>query len=456
MGMMGKIQNLLSKVGQILGLSAAIFLLLFCPPYAFATPDPLPVGSEKEFWVWDLNVMPPAFRKTKATLRAAAKRSYIFVEDKFWQTQIDQNLIDRLTKRLEQESIPGAIFPNQGIIPTEEKIFAPLPTKINPDERVNILFADLGKYKTYNFDGFFNVFDQMPEEKTWQEFEQHSNEANIIYINGLRQSEEYTIGVIAHELQHLLAYHAVESEENFEQDLWLSETLAEGAMLLTGYFTDQGHVNRYIENPAAYPLVSHSYVQYGPQALYAAFLIDTAGEYGGLGKLTRSANKGQNAIEALYQNHTGNPISFDAIFSNFISYVFQASITKEKIPSNKQRLQKFGLTVPKIKSDSYIEKIPTIIDGSLYPYSFSVIELAKELPQDSLVKVERIVKTHNADPVGDCSNVATPLWKPLSPKFLAIYAIGCEHNNKNDIVNFRFSIFEKPSIFLPTPFRLGF
>ncbi len=443
---------------QALGISAAFS----ADPIPYPSKPPLAVGTEKEFWVWDLNVMPPSFRKAKLTLREVGKRSYIYVEDKFWQRPIDQEMLDRFLERLEKKSPTGAVLPDYGIIPLEEALFAALPSKINPDERLNILFADLGKYKNYEFDGFFNAYDQMKDSDSWKDAQQHSNEANIIYINGLRQSEDYTLGVISHELQHLLAYHAVPDQDPFQQDLWLSETLAEGAMLLNGYYGDQGHVNTYAQNTAAYPLVSESYVQYGSQLLFSSFLIDNISNYGGLGELTRAGIKGRDAVEALFQHQTSAPISFDALYSNFIAYIYNAAQKTELLPkiwhASGSALNVFGLRVPAITSAATITALPSVNEGILLPYTFLTFDLAKELPQDSLVKVELLPHPNDSNPTKECSKGEVPLWKPLSTKTIAVYSIGCEHKDKNDAIRFRLSIFEKPSIFLPNPapFRLAF
>ena len=229
-----------------------------------------PLAKTRDFWVWDLNIMPPGFRRASATLRAEGKRSLIYVEDNYYGKEISPEFIQRLKLQLEEKMPSGSLEPDTGIISFEEKLFGSLPTKITRDDRLIVLFADLGKFKDTQFDGFFNAFDQMPDAEAFKEFGQHSNEANVIYLNGFRVSESYTVGVIAHELHHLLA-----STSGVERENWLSESLAEGAMLLTGYYGDQGHVNHFVENTWNISLVSPRYVQYGPQLLFSAFLLDS-------------------------------------------------------------------------------------------------------------------------------------------------------------------------------------
>lgn len=443
------------------GIKAVLLLVAACllAPYvhARAPREGYRIGDKKEFWVWDLTVMPPAFRKTEATVRAVGPRSYIFVETALWEKNIQPGFVARLQHRLEEAAPAGAVEPGYGIIPLQEKIFAPLPKKIRDDERLIVLFADLGKYKDHEFDGFFNAFDQITEENAWNNFQQHSNEANIIYINGLRGGDEdYTTGVIAHELQHLLGHNLV--PEGTEQDAWLSETIAEGAMLLTGYFTDQGHVGRYAENTAKYPLVSQSYVQYGPQLLFSSFLIDSVKKSGeGLSFLSRLEKKGRDAVEFMFRVKTETPFSFDAIFSNFLSYIFEFSGEKALLPSSWAR-NSSGIVIPEIKPYARIEQFPAVLEGAIFPYSFAAIDLARELPPTAVVTVDPIPTVVDAPvdqpPPQNCGNSSSTLWKPVSPKRIAVYAVGCEHKGAKDLVQFRLRIFDRPSLLPASPLKL--
>lgn len=432
-------------------------LAVFCAqiPLSFAQEAPLPIGTVKEFWVWDLNVMPPGSRKISATLQANGPRSYIFIENN---VQIDPQYISGLSKNLETDGLPQAAFPKLGIIPMQERVFSPLPKRMRPDDRLIVLFANLGKYKNYEFDGFFNAFDQMTEADAQKEG-QHSNEANIIYLNGFRQTAEYTTGVISHELQHLLASNAT-NDFNFSQDIWLSETLAEGAMLLAGYFTDQGHLNRFTENTWQHPLVSHSYVQYGPQLLFSSFLIDSITQgWSALSFLTKLNLKGRDAVESLYRQKTNTPLSFDAIFSNFVSYVFENSNSMTSLPYSWQRPAGSGLAIGPIKPLAKIDAFPAQLDGTLAPYSFVAIDLASALPPNSLVKVELLppplgISDENARQV--CGISSTILWKPVTPRRIAVYAVGCEYQSKADLVNFRLKVLDRPSLLPSSPLKISF
>lgn len=419
-----------------------------------AVPPSTPIGSKKEFWVWDLSVMPPGFRKTTATLKTNGARSLIYAEDNM---EIPQSYITSLNINLEIQSPEDAAFPRLGIVPMEERVFSPLPKKINPDDRVIILFANLGKYKEHEFDGFFNAYDQMTESEAQKE-NQHSNEANIIYLNGMRKTADYTTGVIAHELQHLLAHNAT-GKPDFSQDLWLSETLAEGAMLLAGYFTDQGHLHDYALTTGKYPLVSHTYVQYGSQLMFASYLLDSIKDgWSALGFLTKLNGKGRDAIETLFRQKSNTPLSFDAIYGNFISYIFENAATSTKLPYSWNRPSGSGLLVPAIRPYASIQSFPAQVEGSLYPYSFVAIDMAIPLPVTSIVKVEVIPHTNSITDEtsqNNCGSSANVLWKPITVKKIAIYAVGCEHQGKDDYVNFRLKILDRPLLLPESPLKIG-
>ena len=407
----------------------------------FAAELPPEAQQKRSFWVWDLSVMPPGFRRAEATLRVVGKRSLIYVEDSLWQTQIQPDYAERLNELLENTMPAGSLATNQGLVSFEENLFGSLPKRINPDDRLIVLFANLGQYKDHQFDGFFNAYDQQTEAEARLEG-QHSNESNIIYINGFRGSETYTNGVIAHELQHLL-----ESSQDKEEtaDSWLSETIAEGAMLVTGHFADQLHVNRFAKSSGEFPLVSSSYVSYGPQILFASFLLDFAEQReDSLRLLSNRTVGGRQAVEQLFERVIGTPQSFDAIFSSFLSYLFTASSEKLSLPLAWKRPEGLGLSLPTFTPAGTINTIPGSFEGKLFPYSFVVIDLAEELSPSAQVEVRLLPADPGSKSI--CGRTASVLWKPVTKKRVAVYSVGCEPKSKQDFLHFRLTILDKPSL----------
>ncbi|MCO5144296.1 MAG: hypothetical protein M9962_14505 [Oligoflexia bacterium] len=435
-------------------LAISVVCLLLSTGLVFAhTPTTSNSSVQKrEFWVWDLNVMPPGFRKIQANPVRIGNRSLIYLEENFLDPNLTEEFLDILHYRLEIATPKGSLMPNKGIVSLEESVFGPLPKKSDTDDdRVIILFANLGKYKDHQFDGFFNAFDQISDKEAWEKYQQHSNEANIVYINGFRSNQEYTIGVIAHELQHLLAHAWGDASS---KDLWLSEALAEGAMLLTGYYTDQDHINRYALETKSYPLVSHNYVQYGPQLLFASFLLDSVrSSSDSFSYLTKLNKSGRDAIEDFFRNKTNSPLTFDSIFSNFLTYIFKGEGTQENLPSF-AALSETGIKIPRIHPSIRFTSFPASAEGSLYPYSFLTVEMDKVIPPSAVIKVSLIPQEPSADLSMNCANASTVLWKPVDTKRIAIYSVGCEPQNPSDKVFFRLSILDKPFTIAPNLFRI--
>lgn len=432
-------------------------LLVFCTVclfaalgITFAAPAAHPaLDTKREFWVWDLREMPPAFRRATATLRATGSRSLIYVEDKLWKAggPLDQAYMNRLHWQLETAVPSGAWDTELGVVPLEEKLFGHLPRKIRQDERLVVLFADLGQYKDQPFDGFFNAFDQLPDGEAERKYKQRSNEANIVYVNGFRGSEAYTNGVIARELQHLLA----SGQSEGGREVWLSSTMAEAAMLLTGHFTHQPHVDAVAAQSGLHPLVTLSYVSYGPQLLFSSFLLDSLAPHGpaAVSAIARGREPGKAAVERVLREHTGAPLTFDSIFSNFVSYVFSQASHSTLLPASWAR--KEGIRVPAIQPYYTFLAGSGELVGHLAPYSFLAIDLARELSPSVVIQAERTGGQGGG--AQSCARHASVLWKPISATRIALYSVGCDPVINGEKVGFRLKILDQPSF---QPFRFPY
>lgn len=406
-------------------------------------PSRYAFGNTETFWAWDLRVMPPAFKRVEATAVATGISSYVFIDNALLQIPLLMPEALALFRRLELEGSPASLHPELAIIPLTERVFAPLPTVMNPDPRVTILLTDLGNFQGHGFDGFFNAFDQMSEAEAWSKYEQHSNERNILYVHvGPDFSATQAATIVAHELHHLVAHHARgPGGGEPPQETWLSETAAEAAMLFNGFYADQAAINRFVQRSASVPLVNHSYVDYGITMLFAAFLIDRTGGYGSFDRLIRMPETGRAAVEKAFEIASGLPSTFDAIYSEFISYVFRASNTEELLPNSWSHNGGLGLKVPPIARAGVVKSFPYVAEGEIYPYSFAIYELSQGLPANVTVKLEIVSSdgSHaNAGPP-TCNDQLELMWKPL-PGAIAIYGVGCRYGDKRDLMKYRLSI----------------
>ena len=260
------------------------------------------LGTTKDFWLWDFSVMPPGFRKVKAKCLAVTEHSYIFVEESAITQAFAGNTVETIVRALE-ESCPAD--DNRGILDIDCQIFGEPPDALDNDPRVYFLYADFAEYGHMAFDGYFNAFDQMPDEVAWKNYRQHSNEVEILYLNATGSkgpASDYMLSVLAHEFQHLIHYRYDQQEES-----WVNEALSEAAMTACGYFTDKAHLAHYCRHTGR-PLVDLEHPSYGAVLLFGTYLLEQYGEEA-LGRLVACPKVGIAGIEEVFPQQ-----SFVALF----------------------------------------------------------------------------------------------------------------------------------------------
>lgn len=402
--------------------------------------------NSRDFWVKEPTQPPGIFRKAKTTLRASGTRSLIYVENELAGGPISEAFLQRLQRHLEVRMPAGAISSSLGMVSYLESVFGPLPRKIHADERLIVLFANLGHNQVKPIDAAYRHFDQLSDIEARARYRQRSNEANIIYVNGFQKSESYITGIIARELQRLLA----DTGSGTKQEAWLAATLAEGATLLSGSFEGQNQVNELAKSSGTYPLVSHARGSRAAQLLFSSFLLDSlsANSSRGLADISKAPEPGKSAVERVFREQTGAPLTFDSIFSSFVSYVFSHSGNRGLMPGAWQHDS--GISMPDITPYFTFAASSGELTGQLAPYSFLAIDLAQELSSTVVIETERISgngreRWHAAE---SCEKDASVLWKPIAPTRIAIYSIGCDPALSRESVSFRLKILDQPS-FLP-------
>lgn len=292
------------------------------PVHALRTPDaaapsaislpPLQPGDRRTFWTWDFSVMPPAAKSVQATLRALGDRSQVWVDDTAWGQGVAETDVETLSRRLEQQAPPGAVNPTRGIVDINTSYFGPPPTAIDPDPRVTVLLTPFASFNGTRMDGYFNAFDQMRDSEAWEQYQQHSNERNIVYLNtaGAPVASDYMQGVLAHELSHLQQYGRAP-----EQAGWIGETLGEVAMAVNGYHTDYGHVARHQKKPGS-PVESETYIDYGAACLFGTYMLERYGS-GFITALAGESGNGREAISRTLQA-SGSADTFETLVADWV------------------------------------------------------------------------------------------------------------------------------------------
>jgi len=400
--------------------------------------------ATRVFWVRNPGLSPVTFRRTTATLRNSGTQSLIYVEDKLTPGGLSPEYLSRLGDQLERAVPGGAFVTGEGLVSLEVSLFGPLSPAASQENRLLVLFADLGEAGP---GGEFHDYDLLSDASA-QKLGCHSNEANVIYVNGFQKTENGTGGIVARELEGLLSASGVRREA------WLADSIAEGTMLLTGYFGDQDRVDNYLKNSGQFPLVTPTNGQLGPQLLFSSFLLDALPSTRGtaIGGLSHLPFGDRHAAEKLFQDQTQSPLSFDAIFSNFISYVFDQSAAGTALPNAWHHSP--SIHAPEIAPYFTYKEGSGELVGKLAPYSFVAIDLAQELSPTAEIHVSRADPQLLGVPPSDCAQNAAILWKPVNKTRIAVYAVGCDPGDPAEMVQFRLKILDQPSLSLASPFKL--
>lgn len=282
--------------------------------------EPHKVGDKKEFWTWDLGVMPPGFKKINTTCRAVGDNSYIFIDDKAWGTNVTEKDLEQIQTTFNKQTPPKSIDPKKGIYSIDTDSFGE-PPNMDGDPKINLLITNFDQFQGTGFDGYFNPFDQMDDETAWKEFQQHSNETEILYLNSASKTtpiaSDYMKAVVAHEFEHLITFNY-----DPEETSWLNESCGEAAMTLCGYYTDKNHVKNYAEHPGTV-LVSDQYVNYGACLLWGTYLFEQMGK-GFFKPLTQNKKQGVESINEVLKE-VGSKHNFETLFSNWVAANYASS-----------------------------------------------------------------------------------------------------------------------------------
>ena len=246
-------------------------------------------GVRRMFWTWNLRVMPPPDVEVEAECRAARAHVFVFATDGVWGAGLDAPRAESIARAFE-ESTPAD--PARGIYAIETGIYGD-PPDLDGDPHVALLYQDMGMFHGFTFDGFFRSMDESATDP-------HSNAMEMLHVDAVRMdpTNEYMLGVVAHEFVHLLA------SQYGAEDVWLSETLAEAGMAMTGYLGDVRLARTFAARATA-PLVGNTAgMDYGPLFLFGDYLVE---RYGStlIRDIARSRARGVASVEAALATRGG-------------------------------------------------------------------------------------------------------------------------------------------------------
>ncbi len=272
---------------------------------------------EERFWIWDLSVMPPVDRQICFSLRGEGDHEHVWVADDQWGTFVDDVMVADILRTWDAETPPESTAPTQGIFDILTGVFGDPPDEFDADPKIHILLYEMGSFGGMEFDGYFRTTD-MTTEPT-------SNRREMIHINTATRhspSSPYMLGVMAHEFHHMLQWRYDPAEET-----WLSESLAELAMVLTGFRTDLAAANGWARNPRA-PLIVDgvgSPVDYGAAFLFGDYLYDRLSA-AGAAALAEDPAHGTASVETAVQLVDSTELFVD-FFADFATAVMLDDVT---------------------------------------------------------------------------------------------------------------------------------
>jgi hypothetical protein len=342
------------------------------------------VGDEKKFWTWNLNVMPPEDNELPATCRGVGEHVYVFVSDDVWKVNVFQQDIEKIIRTFDRSTPDTSLDRGKGIYEILTETFGN-PPDVDNDHRIYFLISQLGEYRGHHFDGYFRFLDELEGK--------HSNRTEILFLDCEYPSDDYHLGIIAHEFQHLIHWRYDRNETN-----WFSESLSEVAMILCGYYTDKKHVIRYLNNTDS-PLVSkgHHRVSYGACLLWGTYIYERLG-ITFLGNLVRERGNGIKGF-----NKVLSDMNMDDRFSTVFGDWLVTNYLHNKIVNDKKfRYKSISLPItPTIKHffSLPVRETEKVVGYAVDYLKFSIkrtknkklrIRFESECPDDFLIKVIRL------------------------------------------------------------------
>ncbi len=238
-------------------------------------------GQKATTEVYDLGTHVP--RAVTTTCRAEGARTRFYVADELWETQIDpdapvlgQAEVNAFMVRYELSGETDSAYPELGVLPTDEKVFGVLSPASLTDDKLPIFVVDSNGAG----DGYLCSWCAQP----------------ALHLDGPSLRSLHTdkaLSIAAHE-----TYHAIHRGYDPNEELWVDESLAEAAMTVNGFFTDQVWLDDFLRNTnqnwgvgSASPQEFH----YGAGLLFGTYLW----ELGGGGLLSAITHEPQNGWTGL-------------------------------------------------------------------------------------------------------------------------------------------------------------
>jgi len=282
-------------------------------PLTMAAPaSPLLVGSKDVMWVTNVDTNDNI--QIDVTLQYATEHVYFWIEDGIY---FDESDLAELVETFEAE-----------IYPTNRDFFGSEWTPgVDGDPHLYIIYAgDLGR-------GLAGYFSSADENHPLAHEYSNAHEAFVLNADNLGLSSDFTLGVLAHEFQHMIHWFRDRNESS-----WLNEGFSELAAFINGYdvggfdylYTSDPdlQLNDWPNDPSA------TTPHYGAAFLFVDYFLDRFGD-DATKTLIGHQDNGMGSVDAVLDELnitdplTGKPIRADDVFIDWVlaSYLKDGSIT---------------------------------------------------------------------------------------------------------------------------------
>jgi hypothetical protein len=193
-----------------------------------------------------------------ATCRAEGNRALVYVADALFDVRVTQDAVNRFLQRYEVVGSAASFRPDLGVLPTDELVFGDLSASGLADGKLPLFVIDsMGAGEGYLC--------------SWCDGTQLHLDGTL--LDSL--DSEQALSIAAHE-----SYHAIHRAYDADEAIWVDESLAEAAMTVNGYFTDQRWLRDFMRNPnqnwgPATNDIAHFH--YGAGLLFGTYLWEQGG-----------------------------------------------------------------------------------------------------------------------------------------------------------------------------------
>jgi hypothetical protein len=265
-------------------------------------------------------------RDARATCRAEGERTLFYVTDELWNNPFTQAEVNAFMTAYELTGRPTSHRPDLGILPVDELVFGSLDGPLNagriPDGKLPVFVVSSGGAG----DGYLCGWCEQVE----------------LHLDGplLRSLDtEKAFSIAAHE-----SVHAIHRGYDADETVWVDETLAQAAMTVNGFFTDQVWLDSFLNrtNVAWGPTVEDPReYHYGAGLLLGTYLWERGGPelLSAIVQEPRDGFAGLDAALALIGDPaTGFEIFVDMALALYLDdpasgYAFDAFELKGKVPT---------------------------------------------------------------------------------------------------------------------------